>query len=714
MKQKFFKEGYFDMTAAEPIKFDSVIDEIIYKLKLARRKPVLLHGYVQSGKTHTYLSTMKELIEQGYSKFIVITKNSINLAKQTEERVIDFFDEDENKMQIINVKSEYEGFAKYEFQKINVFILKKHTRDFEKLQDIIEKHPSIRNDLGLIIDDESDEASVNHKTRVEKDILRAEKILYKAICQCVTDLRDILPRANFLIVTATPFVHYLSDNVLFRPHSVVLLKPHNQYFGGKQLFFSNDSKNVAIRENFVSEDEFSKISEFSVQQNDLYREFPKIAEALMAFYIGGIIRHIQLNEKYLKHFSMLIHIDTHRAEHNKQEALITNLIASFLEGIKKDDLELMSLINAVYANLKASQSVELQFPSLIDVMKRLPEALEEQSKIKILNSDNKIGIELYKGAIKNSVPFSIFIGALAVERGITFKNLISFVFGRARKTIAADSSLQQLRIFGARDPDDLNVTRLYSTEKMVDNWRELCKIEEIIRENIELLVETMNTVQTSDYAKNLLNVLPLLKNQMIYTSSSKLPLGQKSFKEYSRILPTAFNTISDDNLALKITEENLAIIESLYDKYELEHLDKKNSYITIHTDEAINLLLKVYSALQSQDSKELFGLELSIFVLKIFKEQNKEKVHIYTKYNRNRKATKIDKNNNIVPDNSPDSGETGDHKKSQKIAQDYPVLMLLHQEGKVEDGFNDVPFIWPVLCLPQNLEYGFLMRGKFK
>ena len=56
------------------------------------------------------------------------------------------------------------------------------------------------------------------------------------------------------------------------------------------------------------------------------------------------------------------------------------------------------------------------------------EALEEQVKITVLNSNYKHRPETDdNGNIKNPVPFSIFIGAYAVDRGVTFPNLISFV-----------------------------------------------------------------------------------------------------------------------------------------------------------------------------------------------------------------------------------------------------------------------------------------------
>ena len=682
--------------------------KVIEKLKSAKRKPVLLQGYVQSGKTATYLLTIDMLIKKGYSKFIILTKCSNGLSNQTKDRVLEYFEDREDQIEIFNIRDEYKNFAECQLDKVNIFIIKKHPRDFEKFQQVLNDYSDIRNELGLIIDDESDQASIGFRKE-------EGETLYRAICQDIIDLREALPRAHFLTVTATPFVHYLSDNILFRPSGVVLLEPHSNYFGGRELFISENYKNKAIRENYFLEEEFNSILE-DVVWGDLgvIDKYPKLAEALMNFFVGGCIRHYQDPEAKLKHYSMLVHIDTQKKGHYKQEKIIKYLISNFLGGMKFEQSKVRALFNDCYVGFIKTKSEILPFPSKDELIERVIIALSKQTKVDIINSDNKKGLVFRKGAIKNAVPFSIFIGALAVERGITFVNLISFVFGRASKTVTADSSLQQLRIFGARDPDDLNVTRLYATEKMVDNWRELCKIEEVIRENIELLVETMNTVQTSNYAKNLLNVLPLLKKQMIYTSSSKLPLGQTTFKEYSRILPTAFTTISDDELAHTITNDNLAIIQSLYDKYEIEYLDANTSYITVETDEAIDLILKVYSALQSLESKELFGLELSIFVLKLFKEQNKGKVHLYTKYNRNRKATKKGKNNSIIADNSPDSGKRGDFKKSQEIAQEYPILMLLHQDGKVENGYKDVPFIWPVLCLPKKIDYGLIMRGKLK
>lgn len=138
--------------------------------------------------------------------------------------------------------------------------------------------------------------------------------------------------------------------------------------------------------------------------------------------------------------------------------------------------------------LSSVESLGYKKYSFEELKSHVEKALDEEVKITLMNSDSKTKVKLdCAGNIKNEVPFSIFIGAYAVDRGVTFNNMISFVFGRSPKVTNLDSSLQQLRILGARAKEDLPVvTRIYCTKTQLEKWKEFARIDLESSELVEL------------------------------------------------------------------------------------------------------------------------------------------------------------------------------------------------------------------------------------
>lgn len=707
------KNIYKDLLKENPhiTGIDSVIFDIVTKLQEAKEKTVLLQGYVQSGKTSTYLLTIAKLIDMGYTKFFIITKSSLSLAQQTENRVVSFFKNNENKIECLSVKDNFDNLTEYELSKVNIFILKKHPADFEKVNKMIDKFSKVREAKSLILDDESDYASVGYNKKDSID----EENEFKSICKKILDLRKSLPKANFLSVTATPFVQYLATNWMIRPYSVVLLPTHDQYFGGQQLFCSQNPINKAIRENYFEQEEFNRIlNPKTPNTGNMFVKFPKLSEAFITFILAGLIRNIQeKNTNDLKHYSMLLHIDTHKTGHRRIEVMMKQLKVKLENGIANKDGKVINLINKCYNNLLDTQNENFDFPTLEILLQKMPIALKQQVKFEVINSDNPENVRIdSSGSIKNSVPFSIFIGGYAVERGVTFKNLISFVFGRNSKRPNMDTSIQQLRIYGARSKEDLAVTRVYATEQMINTWGEMIKLDEVLRENVDVMQEVLRETENNEFVKYLANVMPSPNGKFTFGNANKIPGGLIQLKAFSSVLPINFTTIDDEDKALEILESNLTSINNLKDKYGEEPIQdnsSKSTVINISVDEATKLIESSYEELKPLEKMVINSYEQSLFILKLFKKLGRDKVHLYVKYNRKRRAMREENVNNFKKkrfDNTPHSGQ--DMRNMKKVAIDYPMLIMIHHEGTVEGGFRGIPFIWPIVCLPKNIPYNLV------
>ena len=76
------------------------------------------------------------------------------------------------------------------------------------------------------------------------------------------------------------------------------------------------------------------------------------------------------------------------------------------------------------------------------------------------------------------------------------------------------------------------------------------------------------------------------------------------------------------------------------------------------------------------------------------------------RYNRQRNLIRKD----LKFDDAPDSGIDGKYARAKLIGIDYPVPIMLHQNGSKSKG---VPYFWPVLVMPQNMPMCWLLSNGF-
>ena len=666
--------------------------KILLEIEEAINKPgldsILLKGHVQSGKTSTYILLAARSMDKNYDGCITFTKNANDILNQTKSRFLSTFETVEDNLTVIDINENLEDLTKYELNQNIIIVAKKQTNDFEKINKLFDKYPFLQEKRFLVVDDESDWGSNGYNKSAEK-----EEDYFKKICKELLDLRKRLINSKYLSVTATPLSLFFANYWMIRPHAIFLLPPHKKYLGAEELFLSEENTMRRICENFVEEKEFEAIVNADINNIDFCKELPQLTKAVFDFILGGLLL------KQEKHYSMLIHIDTTRKGHAKQKETIKSLIAVLKQELNNGHPETVAKLYKSYDEI--TTALDYTKYSFEEVKSLAIQALEEQVKVTLMNSDSKKSVKLdSNGNIKNPVPFSIFIGAFAVDRGVTFNNMISFVFGRDSKIANMDSSLQQLRILGARPKEDLPVTRIYCTKKTLKKWKEFTRIDVEFNKNIELLLESNKLASKTDLSNQLNYLVPSTKMEGVrLCAPQKIDTRLKQFEAYSRLLPKGFLPDKDKQ---KLVMENTQLIEQyklIYPVIEFE----KDHYIEVPTEAAVKLLMNSYNAIYSDEVNLLNLLEQSLFFLKWLKKENGDKVLIYYKYNRNRKL--IRKNGKY--DDAPDSGKNGDYAYAKKIGVNHPVLMMLHQSGEQTDG---IPFYWPVLMLPKNMPFNITGR----
>ena len=234
-------------------------------------------------------------------------------------------------------------------------------------------------------------------------------------------------------------------------------------------------------------------------------------------------------------------------------------------------------------------------------------------KITVINSNNKHrpGTDKF-GNIKNVVPFSIYIGAYAVDRGVTFPNLISFIFRSASKNANFDSSMQQLRILEARSKSDLACIRIYCTTQTLEIWKMFAEIDKEFNKNIPLLDKANKLASTTHLGNQMSYLIPATKIKGTrLCAANKIEGLMNHFTSSSRILPKGFIPLKDKAY---LADETLQLLEE-HHKNTVQKTNEKVTYWEITTEVAQELTLKSFEVIQSDKVNLLHILENSLFML---------------------------------------------------------------------------------------------------
>jgi len=216
------------------------------------RKPGMLLGKVQSGKTETFLGVVALAFDNGYDVAIVLTKGTKALTEQTYERIRRTYDEfrQQEQLQVYDIMA-MPTLIGYELDQKLVVVAKKQKDNLRRLATaLFERHPELARKRILIVDDEADYASIGFK------LTKDERVEINKIAGQIDGIRTKLDRCDFLQVTATPYSLYLqppdsgeSDAAYefepTHPAFTVLVPEMPGYVGGDYYFGASEDEGRA-------------------------------------------------------------------------------------------------------------------------------------------------------------------------------------------------------------------------------------------------------------------------------------------------------------------------------------------------------------------------------------------------------------------------------------------------------------------------------------
>ena len=442
----------------------------------------LVLGYVQSGKTTSFMSVMAKAADYGYRLFVVLSGITDNLRNQTQERLDELLIGDlTNKyFRLTELGSDFVSPGNAAFllgdpNKRLVAVVKKNPYRLRKLVRWVEEagEATMRTCPILVIDDEADQASI--------DVGKSRR---SAINDRIRSLLD-RPKAAYVAYSATPFANLLiepaqQEGLYPRDFIVDLPRPAN-YFGPEKIFGHRtdaddepaDGLNI-VRD--IPVDEFSAVQPprgrgaVDTWQPSLA---PSLAEAVRWFVLASAAR--QVRRVGQRHSSMLIHTSMLAAAHQKLAVPVTAFLQS-LSTARDGDAEWQAL-----RDLWERESPLI--PGDTDEIAVAWTELEPQiagvlAACEVVVDNYLSTARLSYGATGQT---TIVIGGNTLSRGLTLAGLVCSYF--VRSAAAYDTLLQMGRWFGYRKGYS-DLVRIWMPGELQDWFADLAGVEEEIRADI--------------------------------------------------------------------------------------------------------------------------------------------------------------------------------------------------------------------------------------
>lgn len=481
----------------------------------ARQAKGLVVGYVQSGKTANFTGVVAKAIDAGYRLVIVLTGTIDVLRRQTQRRLdmelvgkenilrgvdptdpdvmshVDYQDDvdwdekfqsfgflpsSKNLSDIIRLtsasgdyKSLKAGIVALEFEKVdrtkplyapvnlpqssarlavvkkNKAVLTKLVRDLKSIRTPLHEIPA------LIIDDESDQASVN-----TSDPKRwAQGVTERtAINKLISQLLGLLPRAQYVGYTATPFANVFVDpgdaDDIFPKDFLISLPRPTGYMGVGDFHDLDSDVDDAARTVANSNEKAFVRSAVDGSSNP---GEPKLQECIDAYVLGAALKlhRAALGEASFRHHTMLVHASVQQSEH----ALLAEDIRSIWNASNFTGIAGLRRLEKLYVDdflpVCRSRADGFSFPEDFETLK--PFIAQAVAKICALG-DPVLIVNGDKAMASEEVDFDrrevwrILVGGTKLSRGFTVEGLTVSYY--RRKTKQADTLMQMGRWFGFR------------------------------------------------------------------------------------------------------------------------------------------------------------------------------------------------------------------------------------------------------------------------
>ncbi|MBM7775984.1 hypothetical protein JOD54_006188 [Actinokineospora baliensis] len=342
----------------------------------------------------------------------------------------------------------------------------------------------------LIIDDESDQASVNTINAKQSP---AGKRKRTAINGLISQLLGMLPRGQYVGYTATPFANVFIDpgdaQDIFPKDFLISLERPPGYMGAEDFHdLDSDFTNGDLTVANSNEKAHIRIVDPPGTDQESDRD---LRRAIDFFVLTGAMKLFREAEGHpeFKHHTMLVHeamhTDTHRATADQIRKIWgeSGYFSATSHARLRDAFEADLLpVSAVRAE---GQAVPSSFDDLIPYLGAVARRVSPNGNpVLVVNSDQDI--EQEEVNFDHHKVWRILVGGNKLARGFTVEGLTVSYYVRATQT--ADALMQMGRWFGFRK-GYRDLVRLFTTEGLRDSFESICLDERTFREELKAYAE---------------------------------------------------------------------------------------------------------------------------------------------------------------------------------------------------------------------------------
>jgi hypothetical protein len=557
---------------------DDASDLIIERLSDPLRRECwqtkgLVVGYVQSGKTANFTAVVAKAADAGYRLIIVLAGTLDVLRAQTQRRVdkeligkelilaglaegashdyaadqdwIHFVEHtalpsrlgEFDIERLTGLRDDYRslrrGIAALEFRgkyedrpfnhpdnvrmsPVRIVIMKKHPTRIKALRQDLKRlqHTSLGEVPVLIIDDESDQASIN----TTKPPGAGEEKARTATNREIVHLIGCLPRAQYVGYTATPFANVFIDPAdaedLFPKDFLIGLKRPAGYMGVRDFFdFDDEGRPLQgdDRPPGYASNERAFLRDVRAREGSGHDEDDKdvinLPRAIDSFVLSGalkLFREQQSVSVKLRHHTMLIHRSTARTAHTRDRDLVARVFDEANYGSAKARTRLDTLWRTDFGPVCTARAGSLPVPrdfselsSFVDIaLERIRHSSVEHGPVRVVNAEP--GLEEQAPDFDRENVWGILVGGAKLSRGFTVEGLTISYFRRRVRT--ADTLMQTGRWFGFRhgyhdlvrvffgrdEPDGKE-----STFDLQEAFKAICMDEEMFRAQLRRYTQVL-------------------------------------------------------------------------------------------------------------------------------------------------------------------------------------------------------------------------------
>jgi hypothetical protein len=522
---------------------------------------------VQSGKTANFTGVTAKALDAGY-RLVIVLGGTLNLLRaQTQRRLdmeligqenilrgadpddldslvgIDYVGDDEDwpdfvshgvrpsTLQAFDIerlttrekdyKSLDQGIRALEFEKreptlplydpanlhraaARVMVVKKNKRVLEKLIGDLKQIHGILGELpALVIDDESDQASVNTSDpkKWEKDGAQRS-----AINGLISKLLTLLPRAQYVGYTATPFANVFVDpgdaEDIFPSDFLISLPPPDGYMGARD-FHDLDSPLEPGQRTFANSQQKTHVRDVGAGSYD------RLQEAMDAFVLSGALKLYRsahgVPDKPFRHHTMLVHESVRMDDHAELALRINSMWHQAGYASTAGHKRLAALWSTDFAPVSSARAADLPNPASYDELQPYTSRARQLigqggNPVVVVNGDtdryfDQLGLDFDR----TPNVWKILVGGTKLSRGFTVEGLTVTYYRRT--TRQGDTLMQMGRWFGFR-PGYRDLVRLYIgrvealtktvSVDLYDAFEAVCRDEELFREQLAAYAELVD------------------------------------------------------------------------------------------------------------------------------------------------------------------------------------------------------------------------------